>query len=85
LYGFSLGLALRGWMSVSGVASFGILTVSALAVSADSVIDTVKRRGCQRMPKDIKKQKTRISTRLEAGFCTLLDFLKRVLGGDRWT
>lgn len=31
------------------------------------------------------KQKTRISTRLEAGCCTLLDFLKRVLGGDRWT
>jgi hypothetical protein len=31
------------------------------------------------------KQKTRISTRLEAGFCTVLDFLKRILGGDRWT
>jgi hypothetical protein len=39
-----------------------------------------QKKGCQRMPRGIKKQKNRISTGLEAGFCTSLDCLKHVLG-----
>ncbi len=37
------------------------------------------------MPKVIKKQKTRISTGLEAGFWMSQDFLRHGIGGDRWT
>lgn len=49
------------------------------------VIDTVNRRGCQRMPKGTRKRKTRISTGLEAGFWMSQDFLGHGIGGDRWT
>ncbi len=41
---------------------------------------TVNGRGCQRMPKGTGKQKTRISTGLEAGFRTFQDFLKHGIG-----
>lgn len=37
------------------------------------------------MLKTLEKQKTRISTGLEAGFKTLKKLFERVSGGDRWT
>jgi hypothetical protein len=49
-------------------------------VRAMMKMESLAKSGCQRMPKDRNKQKTRISTGLEAGFWMLLDFLGLVGG-----
>jgi hypothetical protein len=67
------------------MASFGILLVSHVDELARISKSTNTDLGCQRMPKVIKKQKTRISTGLEAGFWLFQDFLGHGIGGDRWT
>jgi hypothetical protein len=61
------------------------LLVSHLMKPSHIIKSTNIRFGCQRMPKDIKKQKTRVSTGLEAGIWTLPDVVEHVGGGDRWT
>jgi hypothetical protein len=54
-------------------------------VAETAYANILKNWGCIWTIKLLKKQKTRISTGLEAGFWMFQDFLGQVIGGDRWT